>query len=124
MRDTGFCEQGRTTTHPMDLVNAFLRNFFGVEVKHTGSACDCTMAVSAARSSMPGLLVWQGGTCVLVGDDIKLLEEMAYLVRKHISCKVAHGTGPKRPDGHHQPEFNRLPLQVGPRLSVSCAGQF
>jgi hypothetical protein len=61
----------------------------------------------------------QGGTCVLVGDDLTALEEMTFLVRKYIGCEVARGSTHYKHDGHHQEAFNMQPLQVRTRCPIS-----
>ncbi|KAK9823388.1 hypothetical protein WJX72_002422 [[Myrmecia] bisecta] len=52
----------------------------------------------------------QGGTCILIGDDHKLINQTQDLVRRHLKCKVML-RGITSGSRHEQVEFNRLPLE-------------
>ncbi len=64
----------------------------------------------------------QGGTCVLVGDDHKQLQEAERLAISQIGCQSyfvrTEGTGTTEPSGHDQNAFNNLPQKVRCRATL------
>ncbi|KAK9823276.1 hypothetical protein WJX72_001530 [[Myrmecia] bisecta] len=63
--------------------------------------------VASFRAQYPSV---QGGTCMLIGDDHKLLDQTAALVRQHLHCTVLR-RGIEAGSKHEQAEFNGLPLE-------------
>ncbi|EIE21427.1 hypothetical protein COCSUDRAFT_56647 [Coccomyxa subellipsoidea C-169] len=72
----------RPTTHPKDYIESFTKNFPDVK----------------------------GGTCVLVGDDVKKVAEAADYAKKLIGCKIMQNKPYYRTAGHVQVEFNNQTL--------------
>ncbi|CAL8469658.1 g9199 [Coccomyxa elongata] len=72
----------RPTTHPKDYIESFTKNFPDIK----------------------------GGTCVLVGDDVKKVTEAADFAKKLIGCKIMQNKPYYRTAGHVQVEFNNQTL--------------
>jgi hypothetical protein len=52
----------------------------------------------------------QGGTCVILGDDYKLMGETAKIAKQKLGCQVFRRPPYFRKAGHVQAEFNKEPL--------------
>lgn len=52
----------------------------------------------------------QGGTCVILGDDYKLMGETAKIAKQKLGCQVFRRPPYFRKAGHVQVEYNKEPL--------------
>ena len=70
------------------------------------------LAYDMMNAKLPGVWgAWQGGTCVVVGDDHALMAETGALARKAIGCRLFAARPFDRPSGHLQHDFNESPVR-------------
>ena len=61
-------------------------------------------------TTSPSSAALQGGTCVILGDDYKLMGETAKIAKQKLGCQVFRRPPYFRKAGHVQVEFNKEPL--------------